>query len=789
MIASYLKIALRNLLRYRGYSVISISGLALGLACCMAICMYIQDELSYDTYHHKKDRIYRLATEVTGSSFGGIAKVHGPWGPTAQARLPEVENMTRFVFARQTLFARNDLRLYENDGLITDSTVFEIFDFKLLDGNPKTALVRPDGIVLTRTLAQKYFGNESAIGKTLTLNNEQEVVVTAVLEDVPSNSHFTFTYLLPMSGYHHPQKESWIEWNQFYTYLLLKENANPIAVANKFKDLLPTYLDADRAASYIPMLQLLPTIHLGSNLFREMEANSDITYLYIFGAIGSLILIISAINFINLTTARALSRMKEVAIRKTSGAIRSQLIIQYLSESIVISYISLIAATVLLFIFLPSFSELVNKKIELSINGSLSFLGLAFVATTLVGLISGSYPALYLARQKPSEVLKGKTKTSGSSYARKALVIVQFGISAFLVISAAIIFQQLNFIQAKKLGFNPSELITIPIQGNDLRERSETVKSELLNDPGIESVSVSGGQPGGNDWGIPLVIEGMEPEQVPPIRVLAVDQDFVKTFQMQIKEGRDFSKDIASDSTTYIVNEEAANQLGWVNPTSQRISMPAIGRPVAPVIGVIKDFHFRSLKEKIGPVVLFIPPSSWSSYYTIRLKSDRMESALKTVEKTWAKFDPAHPLTYTFFDATYGKLYDAEKRLSKLVGYFTVIAIFIASLGLFSLAAFMTEQRTKEIGIRKVMGASVHSITLMLTRDLVLLVIVGFLLAIPAGYYIMQDWLRSFAYRIEVSPVLFLTTAVGTLMIAVVTVSFKVIKAGMSNPVDSLRVE
>jgi len=787
MITNYLKIALRNLLRYKGYSFISISGLALGLTCCLAIFLYIQDELSYDTYHTKKDRIYRLATDVVGSSYGGIAKVHGPWGPTASTQLPEVEQMTRFVFARQTLVTKDDLRIYENDGLITDSTVFEIFDYKIINGNAKTALVRPDGIVLTRSLAQKYFGSENAIGKTLTINNEQEVVVTAVIEDVPPNSHFTFTFLLPMSGYNHPQKESWIEWNQFYTYLLLKDKASATVVANKFKDLLPQYLDAERAASYVPILQALPTIHLDSHLFREMEANSDVKYLYIFGAIGCLVLIISAINFINLTTARALTRMKEVGIRKTSGAVRTQLMTQYLCESVVICYASLLIGILLLAIIMPSFNELVNKKINFT--GNVNLFVIALIATTLVGLISGSYPALFLARQKPSEVLKGKSKSSGSNNARKILVVVQFAISAFLIISAAIIFQQLSFIQGKKLGFTPTELITVLIQDNALRVNSEIIRNELLSNSSIESISVSGGQPGGNDWGIPIVIEGLEPDQTPPIRVLAVDQDFIKTFEMEIIEGRDFSRQIASDTSAYIINEEAARQLGWTDPLNHRMGMPAVGRPTASVIGVIKDFHFRSLKEKIGPVVLFIPPASWSTVYTVRIRSEQMKDGLAAVEKTINRFDAAHPFTYTFFDETYGKLYDAEKRLGRLVGYFTFIGIFIACLGLFSLAAFMTEQRTKEIGIRKVMGASVQSIALMLTKDLVLLVLIGFLIAVPVGYYVMQDWLGEFAYRINISPEIFAVTALGTIAIAILSIVFKVLRAGLSNPINSLRSE
>lgn len=789
MLTNYLKIALRNLLRHRSYSIISISGLGLGLACCLAIFLFVQDELRYDTYHSKKDRIYRLVTSVQDASYQGIAKVNGPWGITASNELPEVEAMTRFVFARQTLFEKGDQRFYENDGFYTDSTVFDIFDYSILQGNAKTALLRPDGIVLTETLARKYFGKEDAIGNTLKLDNDKEVIVTAVIKDVPLNSHFTFTFLLPMSGYNHPQKESWTQWNQYYTYLLLRNNADPKLVANKFKDLLFVHLDKETAASYTPFLQPLTSIHLYSDLFREMNANSDVSYIYIFSAIGLLILIISSINFINLTTARAMTRLKEVGIRKSSGAIRSQLITQYLSESILISSCALVLALVLLWVFLPSFNLLLDKHLSIDLTHNLLFTGSMLFITLFVGLLSGSYPAFYLARLKPSEVLKGKTKTSSRQMLRQVLVVAQFSISIFLVVSAVIIFRQLTFIQGKKLGFNPSELITIPIQDDVLREKNELIKNELVSNPAIISASISGGQPGGNDWGIPCVPEGVDPDNVPPIRILAVDHNFIKTFEMELATGRDFSVENAGDSSAYIINEEAAKELGWEDPLTKSISMPAVGRPAGPVIGVLKDFHFRSLKEKIGPVLLFIPPASWAGLYTVRIKSNQMDEGLIAVEKIFSKFDPGHPFSYSFFDEKYGQLYTFEKRLAKLVGYFTFIGIFIACMGLFSLAAFMTEQRTKEIGIRKVMGASVKSITVMLTRDLISLVLVGFVIAAPIGYYAMQQWLGDFAYRVTISPLIFIITGIGTLILAWTTVSYKVLKAGLTNPVDSLRVE
>lgn len=788
MIYNYIKIAIRNLRKHKSYSIISIGGLTLGLTCSLAILLYVQDELSYDRYHSKKNRIYRLVTGVSNASYEGIAKVHGPWGPTALADLPEVENMARFVIAGQTLFTKDDIKLYENEGLIADSSVFEVFDFKMLQGNELTALKRPDGIVLTQTLAKKYFGDQNPIGKTINLNNQVDAVVTGIVQDVPPNSHFEFSFLVPMSGYEHPQKDSWERWNQFYTYLLLRDQGNANVVSNKFKDLLPNYLDEETASSYSPFLQPITDIHLRSHLFRELSANSDISYLYIFSAIGILILIISSINFVNLTTARALTRAKEVGVRKSSGAIKSQLIIQYLSESIVATLASLMLSGIVLAAILPFFNTLIGKNLSFD-SVSPSFFIMAIILAVLVGLISGGYPAFYLAKQKPAEVLKGKTKISTKQMVRQSLVVIQFAISVFLIVSSLIVFRQLDFIQNKNLGFNPSQLISIPIQSNTLKERFNEIKNELVKNSSIESVSISGGQPGGSDWGIPYAAEGISEDQLPPMRVLAVDHDFVKTFDMQVISGRDFSQEITSDTSAYIINEEAARQLGWDEPLTKTLSMPAIGRQPAPVIGIVKDFHFRSMKEKIGPVLLFIPPAGWFGMYTVKIKSNQIEEGIKSTEKTFLEFDPQYPFVYSFFDEAYGALYSSEKRLSKMITIFTGIGIFIACLGLFGLAAFMTEQRTKEIGIRKVLGASVRSITIMLTKDLVSLVLVGFIIAAPLGYYIMNQWLNDFAYRITISPDVFAITGASVVTLAWLTISYRIFEAGATNPVDSLRSE
>lgn len=788
MLKNILKTALRSLLRHRSYSLISLSGLAIGFACCMAAFLYVQHEISYDRYHEKSDRIYRLINHSQIENYGGIAKVNGWWGRIAVENLPEVEEMTRFVIMGQVLFTQGNKRFYEANGLYADSTLFDVFSFELLQGKKETALSQPNSIVLTKSLAEKYFGSADVVGKTITLNTNRSVVVSGVLADVPSPSHLSFSFLLPARDYGPLEPSNRPRGNQYYTYLLLKPGVSAAGISEKFKSVLKTHLEPDQFENAHPALQPLIDIHLHSNLFRELSPNSDVSYVYIFAGIGLLVLVISSINFVNLSTARAMLRTKEVGIRKSNGAFRGQLITQYLGESVMLSLISLLLSVAVLYTGLPFVNATLNKSLTIDFT-NLPFVGGALFCSLFVGLIAGSYPALFLANLKPALVLKGLPQSNGKNHLRETLVVAQFAISAFLIVSVAIIYNQLTFIQNKKLGFRPSELITIPISDHVFREKADAIKNELLKHPSIESVSLSGNLPGGGDWGIPYQPEGIDAENAPAMRILAVDHDFIQTFQMELAQGRNFSKGVVSDTAAYIINEEAAKQLGWTNPLEKKIAMEGIGRAPAQVVGVVKDFHFRSLKEKIGPVMLVMPPTGWMIYYTVRLKTHQLEEGLKSVEQTWALFDTTHPFTYTFFDQTYGNLYASERQLGKLVGYFSGIAIFLACMGLFSLAAFTTEQRTKEVGIRKVLGASVSSIAWLLSRDLVRLVIIGFVLAAPAGYYLMSRWLSGFVYRVEISMTTFLLTGAMTLLLAWLTVSFKVMKAGMANPVNALRSE
>lgn len=789
MIYHYLKIAWRSLLRKKAYSFTTLTGLSLGLASCFLILLFVVDELAFDQYHVHKERIYRLATAIKGSDFEGIAKVNGPWGPAAQHEIPEIQSMTRFVTGGQLLVENDKHRFYEPNGFYADSSVFSIFSYVMLEGDPASALSGPNNMVVTESFARKYFSDEPALGQTLRIDGQTDYKVTGVIEDVPPASHFTFDYLLSMQSLQHPERDSWVQWNQFYTYFLLSEYADPESVANKMKLILKKNMDPETADNYTPFLQPLTDIHLYSRLHREIMPNSDVMYLYIFSSIALLILGISCANFVNIATAQASARAKETGVRKINGAVYQQLIIQFMTEVLLICFFSFLIAQLLTLAALPVLNELTSKSIQPEDMTKPVFIVVLPGITLLTALLAGSYPALYLASLKPIQVLKGKWSPSGSGGLRKTLVIFQFALSSTLVIASVIIFQQLRFTQSKPLGFDPQQIITIPIQSDMLRSNYQTVKDELLRHPGVLNVSLSGNIPGGSDWGIPTLPEGFTNENTPAIRVMAADHQFLDTYGIDIALGRDFSEDIASDTAAYLINEEAAKQLGWSDPLSKTFSMPVVGRAPAPVIGVVKDFHFRSIREKIGPLLFFIPPREWYSIYSIKIDARKAKETLEFIEQQWTRFDPEHPFTFTFFDDGYNRLYQQERRLATIVGYFTGVGIFLACLGLYSLVSYTTEQRKKEIGIRKVIGATSGQIVTFLLKQYLLLVVAGFALALPVSWYVLQQWLDSFAYHVHFSLLFSGACGLISMTVALLTVGYRALKAASANPVDSLRNE
>jgi len=790
MAAFSLSITLRSLFRRKGFAFTSILGLAAGMAACILIALFVFDELSYDRYHKKGSRVYRLVNlggrNVQASQ--GIAKVSGPWGTAAKDEIPEVEDVTRFVAGGQLFVKVDEKGFYENGMLFADPGVFNVFSFRLLEGSPEKALTEPNTVVITAEINKRYFGEVSGLGKSILIQGD-DYKVTGILENVPSNSHFTFTHLLSMESHRNPDKESWVRWTQFYTYILVREGADPDAVPTAMSAILARNIDASLLQDYSPSLQPLYSIHLHSHLFRELQANSDILYVYLFSSIAILILVISCANFVNLYTAQAASRAKEIGVRKASGAARTQLIIQFLSEALTITMIALTLAHLFAYLALPILNSLTEKNLRIDyLYRPLTLLVIIGLAIT-TALLAGLYPAFYLSSLKAANAMKGKWTVTRGGGLRKSLVAFQFALSSLLVVASSIVIQQLDYIHNKPLGFNPQQVINIPINHPVFLNNRETVKKELMSIPGVASVSLSGNLPGGSDWGIPILAEGFTQETMPDIRVLAVDHDFVKTYRMQVAAGRDFSFEHASDSMTYLINEEAARQLQWNNPMQKSIGMPNVGREMAPVVGVIRDFHFRSMHEKIGPLVFFVPPANWLTRYSIRISGEDVQSSVAQIKSLWEKFDPEHPFIYTFFDQFYQQLYQREQRLSTIVYFFTGVGVFLACLGLYSLAALSTEERTKEIGIRKVVGATTTQLVTMISGGFARLVLIGFLVALPISIWLSQQWLGTFAYHAGVDASVILGAFLLLTLLSMLTVARQAFGAASRNPVSSLRSE
>ncbi len=789
MIRHYLKTALRNLLRHKGYTAINILGLSVGLACCLLIGLYVQNELSYDRYHEKADRIYRLANHIAGASFeNGIAKVSGPWGPEARAEIPEVEAACRFIFVGEALLEKGGERYYEPNGLFADPSVFEVFSWPLLEGRPEEALREPRTLVLTRPFAEKYFGDESPLGKTLTVNQDAEYRITGVVEAPPANSHFTFDFLLSMASFQHPDLNSWALLNQYYTYLLLRPGADPGKVAEKMDILLARHLDEETAEAYTPFLQPISSIHLKSKLHREMSVNSDWSYIYIFGSVALFILFIACLNFVNLATARAMQRAREVGVRKASGANRGELILQFLGESVLVTLLAALIGLGLAGLILPYISEFLELNLALNWREDFGFfIGFAVLAL-LVGLLSGSYPAVVLSAYRPAAVLKGKLSAAGNPFLRKVLISSQFVVSIFLIIATLAAGAQLRYIQNKSLGFNKEQILILPIRSTPGPERVKAFRDELRRLPGVIGVSASANRPGGSDFGVPYEAVGLPADRQPAMRCLVADENFLDTYQMEMAAGRGFSAELPTDSSAYLINETAARQLGWENPAGQQLAMPAIGRGPGPIIGVVRDFHFRSFHEPITPLFFFIQPA-WFSQYSLRLEAENLEHTLGLIREKWQAFEPDYPFSYSFFDESFDSLHRAEQRTAALIRWFAVIAILLTCLGIFGLASFTTARRTREIGIRKVMGATAGRIFGLLAWNFVALVLAAFAVAILPAWWAARRWLGSFAFHADLQWWHFLLAGALAMGIALISVSWQSLRAAMGNPAEALRYE
>ncbi len=786
MFQNYLKVAFRKMMRQKVFSLINIAGLAIGMAICILIFLWVQDELNYDRFHKNANNIYRIV--MNDQNYGVEWPVVSiPVGPALKQDFPEVLDSVR-VSDFRGLITHEDTK-FDEIGAYVDPSFLEIFSFPFNGGNPQTALNSPNSIVISQKMADKFFGNKDPLGKNLKLNQDLDLTVTGIIQNMPENSYFDLDFLAPFDIFEQRDRDP-TNWGRFqlYTYILLRDNSNFRELGEKIAGLLQQH---DVRPGPKLELEALTRIHL-----HAADGGGDIRYIYIFSIIAVFILAIACINFMNLTTARSSTRAVEIGMRKVTGARRTDLVKQFFGESVLIALIALAFAITLVFLLLPTLNSLTNKQLSMNPHGNWTVI-FGFVGIVLfAGFLAGSYPALFLSALKPVNILRGTLipTRGGAKRAlfRKALVICQFTISIFLIISTFIIFKQLHFIQSRNLGYQKDHIITVPLRGN-ASQQYEAFKNELLRDSRITHATAASEVPVmirkihiGYDW------EGKDPEKESRMTEVIVDHDFIETFDMTIAQGRDFSKDYPSDSTeAYILNEAAVNDMGLDSPTGKRFAAPTHdGMREGTIIGVVKDFHFQPLHDAIDPLVMFILPGNFN-YLCISLQPEtsRLPGTIRYIESVWNKFAPHFPFQYSFVDARFDRLYRSEQKTGRIFGHFTFLAIFISCLGLFGLAAQIAEQRTKEIGIRKVMGATVAGITLLLIRDFMRWIIVANVIAWPTAYLAMNRWLQNYAYRANIGIDIFILASVMALLIAFLTVSFQTIRAAMADPVDSLRYE
>ncbi|HEX4374528.1 MAG TPA: ABC transporter permease, partial [Puia sp.] len=783
---------------------INIFGLSIGIATCFIIMLYVQDELSYDRFNKNADNIARIAfnADINGGKIFETS-VMAPVAQTMKKDFPEVVDATRlanFGYAK----IKVGEKMFKDDKLaLADPNFFSIFTLPLVEGDAKTALLQPNSIILTETTAKKYFGNDDAIGKTIvyTNNNNQLYKVTGVMKDVPANSHFHFDMFGSTLSWDQAKSDSWM-YGSFYTYLLLKPGTDQAKMEAKFPDIVKKYMGPQvqqamgmsleqfrtKGNSLGFKLQPLTSIHLYSSSVADLEPPGNASYVYIFAGVALFMLIVACINFINLSTASASKRAKEVGIRKVAGSGRFQLIKQFLSESILVTFFALLVAFVLLQLALPAFNNISGKVLQFDIKPIIAFIILGLV----VGIVAGIYPAFYLSSFKPIAVLKGKLTTNHKSLGlRSGLVVFQFFISVALIIGTIVVYQQMKFIQNKDLGYNKEQLLTIP-NSYALGKDEQVYKNEMLKDPRVVNATTSWYKPAGptNNNNALAYPQGNDNLVMTSIEY-RVDENYIPTMGMQILTGRNFSKDLATDSLGIILNETAAKALGFgvMNATGKIVIRENGDRGTnVPyhVVGVVKNFNFKSLHETVSPLVMVLEPEGGLIF---KIKTTDVNGLLATMKKQWDKYNTGEPFTYSFMDDLFDKTYSAEQKTGTVLNIFSVLIIFVACLGLFGLATYTAEQRTKEIGIRKVLGASVTDVTQMLSKEFLKLVLIASLIAFPVAWYGMNKWLQSFAYRINISWWIFVVAGFAALFIALITVSYQAIKAAIANPVKSLRTE
>ncbi len=803
MFRNYFKVTYRNFIKQKVYSALNVSGLAIGLACSILIFIYINDELSYDKFHSKSDRIYRVLEKFESEGVGEhSASLPFPTGPALKNDFErQVEHSVRFFnFQSPSLALANkaaDKGFNESNIFFADSTFFDVFDFELIEGDKETALDEPNAILITRSMAKKYFVDEDPMGKTLEFQGNQNLMVTGVLEDTPKNAHFQFDFIVSFSSlkssFRGRYPSSWY-WNPCWTYIVLEENTKPEDLTVQFPDFVQKYFPDFIKDDIELQLQPIEDIHLKSKLDYEIAANSDEKNIYIFGLVAIFVLFIAAINFINLSTARANKRAKEVGVRKSLGSAKSQLINQFIFESVLLTFTSLIIGIVMVMICLPGFNLLTEKSVSITILLEPIFLFSLLGAGLIIGLLSGFYPAFVLSAFKTVSVLKGgHLKTSGLNF-RRVLVTAQFAISIMLIIGTFIVLKQLNFLQNKDAGFDDEHIVMVPVIRSPMGQHYENFKVEALKSSHIFSMTAVEEVVGAKFQVGNYQFEEMDESK--PFPRFNVRHDFIQTMNIPLAAGRAYDQTIQTDdSLALIVNETLVHSMGWGSPEEaigKRFSYR--GELRGKVVGVVEDYNFASKHYPIAPLVITLNSrrgafNLFIKYVAVKIDGDQMKAALEDLEKAWISVLPERPFDFFFLDDRINDSYKSEQKLSSITVIFSALAILVACLGLFGLATFSVEQRTKEIGVRKVLGINTTQIMVLLSREFMILIGIAFVIAIPLGFYALNEWLNGFAFRTDIEIWPFVLAGLITFLISAVTVTYHALKASYINPTETLKCE
>lgn len=798
MIKNYFQTALRSMKKQKGITVINLAGLAIGMACCLLILSYIRSEKSFDTFHKNADRIFRVATSLNiGEESGSIAVSNHPIGPTLMRDYPEVESAARIrPIQGRTLVAFDEKHFIETGVVLADNTLFDVFTFPILNGDRRTPLTRPHTAVITRSTSEKYFGGEDPVGRTLHIDDESDFMVTAVVEDIPVASHIQFDIALSFETFYlgrPEQKNHWLGDINNYTYILLRDASEAGKVEAVFPGLIERHmgrtLNAVNAECEF-FLQPLTRIHLHSDLQGEIGRSGNVAVISVFSTVAVFILLIACFNFMNLATARSAQRAREVGLRKVLGSDRRQLINQFLFESTIMSFAALLTALLFVKIAEPFFRSLTGTSISVGLFDLIWLVPALCVFALLVGFLAGAYPAFYLSKFRPVYTLKGHLKSGkGNTRFRSLLVVTQFVASIILIIGTIVVQSQLQFMKNKRLGFDKEQVLVLQVRNESVIESFPSVKEELRRTPGVIQVSACSHIPSHGARHNAFLPQGFQLNESIMFGAISVDKDFFNTLGIELAVGKTFDRDLAEGiPQEVLINEKAARRIGWENPVGKNIRELDGRAAKRTIIGVVKDFHITSLHTVIEPLFIEYDPSRFH-LFAVRLHPENIPRTMAAIEKTWKKWESSGVFEYYFLDQAFDNQYRSEEMLSALFSSFTLLAVFIACLGLFGLAAHAVEQRTKEIGIRKSLGASIGKVSFLLTKDFIRWVVVATIIAWPAAYFAMHKWLQSFAYRVDLGALPFLFGAGAALAAALLTVGFKSLKAARANPADALRYE